>query len=149
MIETTVFYGVKCDRCHEMYEDSNDFTFFYDKSEALEEAMDADWIEKDGKHYCPSCYEGLEEDDTLKIKPSIPKQVFKLRKLLMEYESNYAGIAEHSDDFTVSCYLRSNTLPDKPIMDMIAFILKGFVWEHKLLKIENCFNCKLIITINK
>ncbi len=149
MIKNEIVYGIKCDRCHEMYEDSDDISFFFNQQEVLEFAKDSDWIEKNGKHYCPSCYERLGNDDDFEIKTPYPKEIFKLRKLLTNYVSDYAKIAEHSDDFTISLYLRSNTLPDKPIMDMIAFILKDITWDYKLLKIENCFNCKLLITINK
>lgn len=152
MIEPAIFYGVKCNRCHDMHSDSDDTEYFYDEGEAIEQAMDDDWIEKDGKHYCPSCYEGSEDDGNLKIKPEYPKEVFKVAKFLSNFVSNGGGcytITENEDSFVISCCQNGKKLPDEAIREMIKRILVNFTYSYSIEDFKNASNSKLFVKINK
>lgn len=54
-----IFYAIRCDRC--LCNHEAEYEYYTDESDALESAEEDDWIEVDGKHYCPCCYH--EEDD--------------------------------------------------------------------------------------
>lgn len=70
MIKEVRAYSLFCDNCNETYIDNcNDYSIWLDESIAIEDAMYEDWIEHEGKHYCPSCYE-IDEDDNIIIKES-------------------------------------------------------------------------------
>ena len=47
MIVSEIFYGVKCNRCGEQYEDG-EHHFWSDESGAIENAMESEWIEEKG-----------------------------------------------------------------------------------------------------
>ena len=58
MIKEVKSYSLICDNCNEIYiENCNDYSIWLDESTAIEDAMNEDWIENEGKHYCPNCYE--------------------------------------------------------------------------------------------
>ena len=65
MISEVKAYILECDNCKVLYEDNCDsFSIWNDESVAIESAIDEDWIEYEGKHYCPDCYtEGENGDD--------------------------------------------------------------------------------------
>ena len=50
---TEVFIGIRCDRCHEIFEGSDDCSFFCDKESAAEYASEDGWLLENGHHYCP------------------------------------------------------------------------------------------------
>lgn len=61
-------YGIECDRCGDLFEDPRSgFSLWTDERSALEEAQENDWIEYEGKCYCPHCYD-VDEDDNWVIK---------------------------------------------------------------------------------
>lgn len=56
---------VVCDCCGEKYEDGNGLCCYLgddDGSMIEQEALESDWIEVCGKHYCPNCWEVKEDD---------------------------------------------------------------------------------------
>lgn len=62
--ETT--YGIQCDRCKKIYEEYHTgHTLFVDENSALEYAREDYWLIKDGKCYCPECYECGEDDEVI------------------------------------------------------------------------------------
>lgn len=72
MIYEEIMYGVKCDRCYEIYENGDGCTVSSDKHDMEEEACENDWQEVDGRHYCPDCYTRDENDeDKIIVKPLI------------------------------------------------------------------------------
>ena len=62
-------YTVKCDNCGKSFEDEHQgFCAWNDKSSALENATEADWIQLDLHiHYCPECY-SFDDNDKLILK---------------------------------------------------------------------------------
>ncbi len=58
---------LSCDNCNEPYENCNGFGIFADKMAAKDDALDDEWIEEDGKNYCPKCYT-IDDDDNVIIK---------------------------------------------------------------------------------
>lgn len=83
MIYEEIMYGVKCDRCHEIYENSDGCTVSSDKYDMEEEACENDWQEIDGRHYCPDCYTRDENDeDKIIVKPLIHYSFFKFQSLV-------------------------------------------------------------------
>lgn len=54
-----------CDCCGERLKDNSDFVGFIGLD--IWEEFDHDWIEHEGKHYCPNCY-SIDDDDNIVIK---------------------------------------------------------------------------------
>ena len=68
MIRKIDGFMLTCDNCHESYIESySNYCVWLEESFAIESAIDDDWIEHEGKHYCPSCYE-IDNDDNVIIK---------------------------------------------------------------------------------
>lgn len=65
MIVTGTFYAVKCDNCGELNENYDGYSFWSDESETKEMASESDWINENGKDYCPDCYEYDNEDNLI------------------------------------------------------------------------------------
>ena len=62
MIEEVTYYDIICDRCGKsLTEESN--ICYPDTNSALMVAGQSEWIDINGKHYCPDCYELDEETD--------------------------------------------------------------------------------------
>lgn len=54
MINEVKAYILECDNCKVLYED--DYSIWVSETDALDSAKENDWIEYEGKHYCPDCY---------------------------------------------------------------------------------------------
>lgn len=67
MIIKETFYAVSCDRCNDMSQ-GDEYNFFIDENTALEESIENEYIEHQGKHYCPDCYTVDEDTDEITIK---------------------------------------------------------------------------------
>ena len=94
MIITEVFYGVKCDRCGEIYEDS-EHSFYSDEDSAQQNALDDEWGELNGKHYCPNCHIIDEEKDEVKPFAPFPNHVKLIRKF---FSSVVKSVRESIDE---------------------------------------------------
>jgi hypothetical protein len=79
MIIAEVFYGIKCDICDEICEDS-EHSFYSDEGDALENSFNNEWAELNGKHYCPNCYSIDEETEGVKPFSPFPDHVKTIRK---------------------------------------------------------------------
>lgn len=86
MFTEQIFYGVRCDRCGEMYESSGDYSYMSDKGEIWEQAWDEGWNEHNGHHYCPCCHKVIGKDENegniIRVKNGYPQCVQKLKLLL-------------------------------------------------------------------
>lgn len=64
-----IAYGVQCDRCEKVFEHPfSGSSLYVDKMIPFEYAQEYSWIEHEGKHYCPSCYE-YDLNEEIAIKP--------------------------------------------------------------------------------
>lgn len=64
MIVKEYFYNVECDCCHCL---ANEDLWQVDENTAKENALDNDWREFEGKHYCPKCWK-LDDDENIVTK---------------------------------------------------------------------------------
>lgn len=91
-------YGVQCDRCREIFENPiSGFTLWCDTSQPMDEAQNYSWIEHEGKHYCPDCYE-YDMNENVIIKPlrTAPYQKNDYSKGLITWDAHlkaYEGYA--------------------------------------------------------
>lgn len=63
-------YTVECDNCKTTSGKNSEFSCWNDDAYALEDATDNDWVEHEGKHYCPNCYT-MDEDGNITIKEKV------------------------------------------------------------------------------
>lgn len=113
MIVSEIFYGVKCNRCKEQFEDG-EHSFWSDEDSALENATESEWIEEKGKHYCPNCYDYNDEFETQSIRPDFPEYVTKLKNFIDKILKSYsATISEKEDYFEISTGIYSGTSFEK------------------------------------
>lgn len=69
MIEKVEMYQAVCDGCGESYyDDFNGFVAWSDEVAAQNAATENEWMEINGKLYCPDCYEYDEELDNYVVK---------------------------------------------------------------------------------
>jgi len=106
MIVASVFYGLKCNRCGSMHENSDGYTYMMDEGQILEDALENEWAEKDGKHYCPNCYIPSEDEDSdeIVVKPTYPELIKKLEKFILNITKNVPRTVEGDDKFEISFY---------------------------------------------
>jgi hypothetical protein len=109
MIVSEIFYGIKCNRCEEQFE-GFEYSFFSDKQSVIEAAMESEWIEDNGKHYCSNCYEQVEETDENTIKPQFPEHIKKTKMFIDKILKSYsASISEKEGFFQITTGLYSGT----------------------------------------
>ena len=151
MITEEIFYGVKCDRCGDVYEMGGEYTCYSDKSEILDSAFDDDWKEIHGRHYCPCCYtendgttvtnnhdddDDEREDDSREYipRPSYPDCYHKLQQF-MQVIIGHKGNESCDDDWLYIWFsLPSNGVLTDLTRQMIDRILEKV--EHKIEIIE-------------
>lgn len=111
---TEVFIGIRCDRCHEIYEGSSDCSFFCDKESAAEYASEDGWLLENGHHYCPNCWTDNEtlEDEHI-IPPAIPQCIFRLQALLpnLTGSTHPVDFREDPDNYYLEMYMDSRKAP--------------------------------------
>ena len=56
MIKQVIYYDIICDRCGKSFREESEMCYT-DKDSALMVAEQSEWIDINGKHYCPDCYE--------------------------------------------------------------------------------------------
>lgn len=101
MIITDVFYGLKCNRCGEVYEDG-EHSFWSDESSAIENAMESEWHEEKGKHYCTNCHSRNDETDEITVFPEFPEHLKILNKFIDRVASVTSRyVSENETEFTV------------------------------------------------
>lgn len=140
MIKTAVLYGLKCDRCGELYEDG-EYSFWTDEDSVIERAYEDDWIELKGKHYCPNCHEIDEETGEIKVYEQYPHHL----KTLNEFIDNVLHgalrtVAENAIDY----FLVNFRLYRKPKLDLFEVeYIKSLLGDKfiSLVYEEGEYNC--------
>lgn len=137
MIVAEVFYGVKCDRCGEIYE-SGEHAYFMDESEAIEQALESEWGELNGKHYCPNCHMVNSETDEVTPFPAFPKHVTHIRNFAKKIMGGISEGIEEKDnsDFIVLKYSlhygrNVETYHENYITDYLKGNLKSLMVDHQ------------------
>jgi len=70
MIKQVKMWTIECDNCHTTSGENSEFSCWNEDAVALEDALEAGWIEYYNKHYCPKCYVIDEEDEITLINKS-------------------------------------------------------------------------------
>lgn len=123
MIITEVFYGVKCDRCGETFEDG-EHSFWSDESSAIENASDSEWVELNGKHYCSNCHEVNEDTDEIKVFEEFPQPLKTLNGFIDKILKGVSrSILEYEDHFLIKCYFYYKSRLDSFEVDYIKSLL--------------------------
>lgn len=105
MIITDVFYGLKCNRCGEQYDDG-EHSFWSDESAAFENASESGWIEQKGKHYCENCFSHNEDSDEVTIFEDFPEHLKTLNKFIDRVAfATQRNVFEKNSEFLVKCRL--------------------------------------------
>lgn len=81
MIIAAVFYGVKCNRCGDIYE-YGDYSYYTDEGIIEEIVCEHGWMAENGRHYCPSCHVFNEETDIGAPKVDFSKELKDLNKFI-------------------------------------------------------------------
>lgn len=108
MIVSEIFYGLKCNRCGEVYEDG-EHSFWSDESSAIENAIESEWHEEKGKHYCTNCHSKSEENDDVVVFGEFPQILKTLNKFIDSVAFGTARyVSENETEFTVKCRFYKN-----------------------------------------
>lgn len=99
MIVTEVFYGLKCSRCQEQYDDG-EHSYWVDESTVIENALESGWLMDNNRHYCSNCHvDGL-------VRPEFPEYIIKVKKFLTQMVSgNSTKIEQIQDKFVITRHL--------------------------------------------
>ena len=62
MIKEVTYYDIICDSCGKSLTEESEMCY-PDKHSALMVAEQSEWMDINGNHYCPNCYELDEETD--------------------------------------------------------------------------------------
>lgn len=81
MIKQVNMYAITCDGCGKTFS-ADDIVAWVDVCTAREQALDSEWQEIDGKHYCPDCYEYSEELD--EYVPKSKETLEQLKKRMLD-----------------------------------------------------------------
>ena len=65
MIKEIKVYTFICDNCGKDSSEDSDYSGWNDKGFAWECATEDNWIEYEGNHYCPTCYNYDNEDNLI------------------------------------------------------------------------------------
>lgn len=75
MIKEVKYYDIICDRCGKSLTKESEMCY-PDKYSALMVAEQSEWVEINGKNYCPDCYELDEETDEYVPKKTMSKTIY-------------------------------------------------------------------------
>ena len=124
MINSGQKYWVTCDGCGQAIEFDSSEIICDDESETEELVRNADWTEKDGKHYCPECAAELEKEEE---KPSFRGCDFRIGDEVT-YRVGLHGDKE-SIPMTVTGIFTSFHDPDDVTLYLDFEDNEGDVWE--------------------
>ena len=65
MIKEITMYTVICDNCGIDSNEGQEYSCWGESSHAVDCALDSDWHEHEGKHYCDYCFSWGDEDEVI------------------------------------------------------------------------------------
>lgn len=105
MILSKMFYGIECDRCGQLHED-DEHSYWHDSETAIEYAIESDWHEEKGKHYCTNCHEVNDETDLITVFEEYPKRLKTLNTFIDKItQAKSREVLEYDKEFVVTCRL--------------------------------------------
>lgn len=142
MIISEIFYGVKCDRCDEVFED-NDSSFWSDESSATEYATESEWLERGHKHYCPNCQKIDEETDEVVILEPYPKELKTLIQFIKKIVKKNTTVFEFESHFLIKFHLYNQLKLESFEVDYIKSLLgeKFISLEYEDVKYNGLICC--------
>jgi len=129
MIYEEIMYGIKCNRCHEIFENSESYTVAVDKDDFEAEATEDGWHKDGDAHYCPKCYM-VDENDVIVVKPRIHHLFFKFWNLLKAFTGCVHRFTETETHYTLTnhhCYKRLN----KARISILQEVIADFTIEYR------------------
>ena len=130
MTYETIMYGIKCNRCQEIYEDSEGVNFAVDRHGDLEECAQEDgWYVNGEKHYCPNCHT-INENDEVVTKPLIDHHFFKFRNVLQMLTCRLYSFYETETCFVLTSYHCYNPLNEAQ-SHVLRDIIPDFVVDYR------------------
>lgn len=129
MIKPEIYYTLECDRCRKMFEDSDDHIAYPSSYEIWESAYASEWIEYEGKHYCPNCYHFDDKKQSFLPYDAWPPSLFQLEKFVNTH-IGYGGarFVEYEEAFVINIHLRRKEVVHEGHRQMIGLILNGQSW---------------------
>lgn len=122
MTYETIMYGIKCNRCQAIYEDSEGANLAVDRHGDLEESAQEDgWYVNGDRHYCPNCHT-INENDEVVTKPLIDYYFFKFKNELQMLTGRQYTFSETETLFVLKsnyCYKRLNEAQSLILRDII------------------------------
>lgn len=132
MIKPEIYYTLECDRCHKMFEDNDDHSAYPCPSEIWESASSSEWIEHEGKHYCPDCCYFDRQTQVFLPYNVWPPCLFRLEKFVNSHIGRGgAKFVEYEDAFVINIFLKSNESIGDGHRGMIALILEDVSWKMR------------------
>jgi len=84
MIVTEIFFGVKCNRCGDVCSDG-EHEYWSDEDNALENAINSDWLGYKKKHYCGNCYDWITNEPF----PHFTGEILEVKKIIEKMLPGY------------------------------------------------------------
>lgn len=106
MIQSKIFFAVKCDCCGDLYE-GEDYSYWPTAGDVESYAQDGDWITHEGGHVCPDCYEIGDDDEIVLLKPFVKPEIEKPKTDLQRFKDLFDSVGvgyvedNHQDNFLV------------------------------------------------
>lgn len=111
-----------------MFEDSDEHIAYPGSCEIWESAEVSEWIEYEGKHYCPNCY----HFDDKKPYDAWPPSLFRLEKFVNTHIGHgRARFVEYEEAFVINIHLRQKEILHEGHRQMIGLILDGLSWKMR------------------
>lgn len=142
MITNHIMYGIECNRCGHQFEDIYDgYNMWADEQQAWDSAEAEDWIERDGAHYCPACYEYYKDKEAIVVKPPYPQKFRDFRNRMKSILSNLE-LHEDGERQVMQClYYDSKKIPT----DIIAQIASCYGLQLEVKEVK--YGKNLIFTM--
>lgn len=123
MIYEQIMYGIKCDRCKEIYINHVGVSVNVDKHDELEGDAEYDgWYVDGDHHYCPKCHK-INNDEELEIFHPINHLFFRFKMVLQSITSITYEFDENETHFILKnqfCYKQLTEVQIGVLKDIIS-----------------------------
>lgn len=165
MIYTNTLFGIRCDRCRAIYENSEGEYALGNQNDILEDAKNNGWAETEsGRHLCPDCWEEDVTEDSIIIRPWIPQSIWNLIEFIRYAAApgNTPKMTETETSWEISLWLNDADSVPEGLEKMCRHVLENCndvnPWyrdmdvkcevERKTVH-QTFYNWKLTVTVEK